>query len=255
MVRKISKTIGLSPKQLSKTIRLQTTLKTLLNQKKSKLTDLAYENEYFDQSHFIKDFKEFTGISPKEFYGDDLRISSTQTVNNLTDGEYTIKTQTFNPYCYEEYKVNITSGLNCANQGGDSDGDGICDNEDGTGSDDCGAITVYYGDDTILMNGQIGKNYFFKVHDLNNGWVEVFSCAYACGNSQTVTNLANGNYLIRVYNESWEIICEQEIILGEVSSRGTMTNLEIFTIYPNPCLLYTSPSPRDRTRSRMPSSA
>ena len=26
-------------------------------------------------------------------------------------------------------------------------------------------------------------------------------------------------------------------------------------VFPNPCLLYTSPSPRDRTRSRMPSSA
>ena len=26
-------------------------------------------------------------------------------------------------------------------------------------------------------------------------------------------------------------------------------------LIPNPCLLYTSPSPRDRTRSRMPSSA
>ena len=26
-------------------------------------------------------------------------------------------------------------------------------------------------------------------------------------------------------------------------------------LYPNTCLLYTSPSPRDRTRSRMPSSA
>ena len=28
-----------------------------------------------------------------------------------------------------------------------------------------------------------------------------------------------------------------------------------YILYPNPCLLYTSPSPRDRTRSRMPSSA
>lgn len=75
LVRKFSKAIGLSPKQLSKTIRLQTTLKTLLNQKRSKLTDLAYDNEYYDQSHFIKDFKEFTGLSPKEFYGDDLKMS------------------------------------------------------------------------------------------------------------------------------------------------------------------------------------
>ena len=29
----------------------------------------------------------------------------------------------------------------------------------------------------------------------------------------------------------------------------------IVNVVPNPCLLYTSPSPRDRTRSRMPSSA
>ena len=30
---------------------------------------------------------------------------------------------------------------------------------------------------------------------------------------------------------------------------------EIAMTHPDPCLLYTSPSPRDRTRSRMPSSA
>ena len=32
-------------------------------------------------------------------------------------------------------------------------------------------------------------------------------------------------------------------------------NIEIYTKDTNSCLLYTSPSPRDRTRSRMPSSA
>jgi len=75
LVRKFSTAIGLSPKQLSKTIRLQATLKTLLTKKTSKLTDLAYENEYYDQSHFIKDFREFTGHSPKAFYGDHLKMS------------------------------------------------------------------------------------------------------------------------------------------------------------------------------------
>lgn len=75
LARKFSSVIGLSPKQLSKTIRLQAALKTLLSQKKSKLTDLAYDNEFYDQSHFIKDFREFTGHSPKEFFGDDLRMS------------------------------------------------------------------------------------------------------------------------------------------------------------------------------------
>jgi AraC-like DNA-binding protein len=73
--RKFSSAIGLSPKQLSKTIRLQATLKVLLNKKIINLTDVAYENEYYDQAHFIKDFKEFTGLTPKEFYGDDLKMS------------------------------------------------------------------------------------------------------------------------------------------------------------------------------------
>ena len=74
--RKFSSTIGLSPKQLSKTIRLQATLKMLLNKKITSLTALAYENEYYDQSHFIKDFKELTGFTPKEFYGDNLKMTS-----------------------------------------------------------------------------------------------------------------------------------------------------------------------------------
>jgi AraC-like DNA-binding protein len=75
LARKFSSAIGLSPKQLAKTIRIQTTLKTLLNKEHTSLTDLAYENEYFDQAHFIKDFKEFTGLTPKEFYGDELKMS------------------------------------------------------------------------------------------------------------------------------------------------------------------------------------
>lgn len=75
LTRKFSVAIGLSPKQLSKTIRLQATLKKLLTEEVTSLTDLAYENEYFDQAHFIKDFKEFTGLTPKEFYGEDLKMS------------------------------------------------------------------------------------------------------------------------------------------------------------------------------------
>jgi AraC-like DNA-binding protein len=75
LTRKFSSAIGLSPKQLSKTIRIQATLKTLLTKEVTSLADLAYENEYFDQAHFIKDFKEFTGLTPKEFYGDNLKMS------------------------------------------------------------------------------------------------------------------------------------------------------------------------------------
>lgn len=75
--RKFSKQVGLSPKQLGRIIRLQTALKILLNQPDESLTSIAYESQYYDQSHFIKDFKEFTGVNPKEFYGnDELALSS-----------------------------------------------------------------------------------------------------------------------------------------------------------------------------------
>lgn len=75
LARKFSSDIGLSPKQLSKTIRLQTTLKALLAEKATSLTSVALDNEYYDQAHFIKDFKEFTGLTPKEFYGEHLKMS------------------------------------------------------------------------------------------------------------------------------------------------------------------------------------
>jgi AraC-like DNA-binding protein len=61
--------IGISPKQLSKVIRLQATLHMLLNKEATSLTDIAYEHAYFDQNHFIKDFKEFVGVTPKAYLG------------------------------------------------------------------------------------------------------------------------------------------------------------------------------------------
>lgn len=74
--RNFMKQIGISPKQLGKVIRLQAALKMLLNHKTETLTQIAYENDYYDQAHFIKDFKEFTGINPKEFLEDRQNVLS-----------------------------------------------------------------------------------------------------------------------------------------------------------------------------------
>jgi AraC-like DNA-binding protein len=74
--RKFSSAIGLSPKQLSKFIRLQAALKMMNEKKITSLTSLAYENGFYDQAHFIKDFKEFTGVSPKDFYAGNLKMSA-----------------------------------------------------------------------------------------------------------------------------------------------------------------------------------
>lgn len=74
--RMFVKQVGVSPKQLGKLIRLQSALKMLLNQEDESLTNIAYSSEYYDQAHFIKDFKEFTGVSPKEFLGNDNMVLS-----------------------------------------------------------------------------------------------------------------------------------------------------------------------------------
>lgn len=74
--RNFKKQIGISPKQLGKVLRLQTALKMLLNDNEN-LTNIAYESEYFDQAHFIKDFKEFIGTTPKEFLGNENMTLST----------------------------------------------------------------------------------------------------------------------------------------------------------------------------------
>lgn len=75
--RKFLKQIGMSPKQLSKVVRLQAALQMMLKSHPDSLSTIAYGSDYYDQAHFIKDFKEFTDITPKEFFTDEeMRLSS-----------------------------------------------------------------------------------------------------------------------------------------------------------------------------------
>lgn len=74
--RKFAAVIGVSPKQLSKIIRLQATLKMINNNQFTSLTSIAYNGNYYDQAHFVKDFKDFTGVSPKEFFSENLKLSA-----------------------------------------------------------------------------------------------------------------------------------------------------------------------------------
>ena len=76
MERKFISAIGISPKQLARVARLQATLKMLEQKNVASLTEIAYENGYYDQAHFIKDFREFTGMSPKSFFAENLKLTS-----------------------------------------------------------------------------------------------------------------------------------------------------------------------------------
>lgn len=40
------------------------------------LTDISYECNYFDQAHFIRDFRQFTGTTPRQFIKDDNKIAA-----------------------------------------------------------------------------------------------------------------------------------------------------------------------------------
>ena len=59
--------IGISPKLFQRTIRINKIIERLIQQPGIQLTQLAYEFNFYDQSHFIADFKQFTGCSPSRF--------------------------------------------------------------------------------------------------------------------------------------------------------------------------------------------
>ena len=58
--------IGLSPKLYARVIRLNYIFQ-LVQENKETWSSLAYEAAFFDQAHFIKDFKKFTGENPSKY--------------------------------------------------------------------------------------------------------------------------------------------------------------------------------------------
>lgn len=58
--------VGASPKKFASVIRLQTALENY--GRGNNLTELGYTAGYYDQSHFIKDFKKLTGETPDKYF-------------------------------------------------------------------------------------------------------------------------------------------------------------------------------------------
>ena len=69
----------------------------------------------------------------------------------------------------------------------------------------------------------------------------------------TATTLPVAIYMLQGYFKSIPKELEEAAILDRLSWFGIITKIIIPLSIP--CLLYTSPSPRDRQKSRMPSSA
>ena len=63
--KRFRKIVGTTPKKFASIVRFHAVLTELQSAKS--LTDICYENNFFDQAHFIKDFKHYTGTSPENF--------------------------------------------------------------------------------------------------------------------------------------------------------------------------------------------
>ncbi|UII23177.1 helix-turn-helix transcriptional regulator [Fulvivirga ligni] len=63
--KRFREAVGTTPKRFSNVIRLQNVVKS--HSKTKTLSELALDAGYFDQPHFNKDFKIFTGQTPSEF--------------------------------------------------------------------------------------------------------------------------------------------------------------------------------------------
>lgn len=80
--RKFNKYVGATPKAFLRLMRFQTALNSILNSPADALTPLAHDLDFYDQPHFIKDFKAFTGSSPSRF------LKEKQSVMQITKNVY-----------------------------------------------------------------------------------------------------------------------------------------------------------------------
>lgn len=70
--RKFIKRVGISAKSLSRIVRVNYFWKRIQNISAKELQNLIFECKYYDQSHFIKDFKSIIGETPQSFFRRDL---------------------------------------------------------------------------------------------------------------------------------------------------------------------------------------
>lgn len=67
ILKAFEKHVGLPPKLFSRIIRFQHVIQLLENNQYGQTLDHIYELGYFDQNHFIKDFKNFSLLTPKKY--------------------------------------------------------------------------------------------------------------------------------------------------------------------------------------------
>jgi len=68
--RRFKDLTGFSPKSFARLVRFKSLVDDYSKEAKT-LTEMAYDFGYYDQSHFIQDFKQFSGYKPTTYFGGD----------------------------------------------------------------------------------------------------------------------------------------------------------------------------------------
>lgn len=73
--RKMKQLLGVGPKSFSQVMRIKHVLTYIHDNPSKDWQDVLYLFGYYDQAHFIKDFKRYTGRTPKTFIKEDKGLS------------------------------------------------------------------------------------------------------------------------------------------------------------------------------------
>lgn len=65
--RRIKECVGVTPKSFQRIVRFEGVTRRLLLSNRSDYLTLALEHGYYDQAHFIKEFKSFVGVTPSAY--------------------------------------------------------------------------------------------------------------------------------------------------------------------------------------------
>lgn len=74
LLRRFDLYTGISPKTLARKIKFMNAVIKLKKHSMESLTAIAYETGYYDQAHFIHDFREYSGLTPSQYLKNSTNI-------------------------------------------------------------------------------------------------------------------------------------------------------------------------------------